>query len=244
MLLKTRFLLERLQLNAKKHEALPANEKSTAKNLLDLLKNKENEIESLKEKYSEARKQALTGISFLQDNATLEKEMNELARKLELEQSNLEKAYFESQKSLEAMQQSNIVLRQEVRRIQQAFANYLQKSFELITMLKKESDYAKKIVLDIEHETLQLRSSYTKELLSLEEAKIAAKREAEQKFSLRIKKLEQENEKNQKLLEQLQEMLVHREKKLEEFEEKNTKLRLLVQTKQRHDSAKKAFLKK
>ena len=241
LLMKTRYLLERTRLRAKKLEISPMQEKSTAHNLLDLLAKKESEIEDLKHKYGEARKQALTGVSILEDSATLEQEMNALARKLEVQQNDLEKSYFESEKGLESMQRSNIMLRKEVRGLQQLSSNYFSKNFELITLLKRERDYAKKIVLDIEHETLQLRSAYSKELLSLEETKATARREAEEKFLLRLKKVERENEQKQQLIEQLQTMLQDREKKLSELEEKNRGLRLLLKTKERHEAIKKAF---
>ncbi len=240
-LLKTRYLVERTQLQARKQTITPIKEKSTAKNLLDLLKAKESEIESMKEKYSEARKHALTGMAELEDSATIENEMNALARKLEVQQSDLEKAYFESQKGLGAMQNSNLMLRKEVMKLQQVFTNYMAKNFELITLLKKERDYAKKIVLDIEHETMQLRSAYSKELFSMQEAKVSAKREAEEKFLNRIRKIEKDNSQKQQLTGQLQGMLQDREKKLSELEEKNQKLRLLLKAKEKHDAVKKAF---
>lgn len=241
LLLRTRYILERVQLRANKQLLLPGQEKSTARNLIDLLERKESEIQELKQKYSDARKRALTGVSELADSATVEQEMNMLARKLEVQQNDLEKAYFESRKSMEAMQRSNMVLRKEVMSLQQLFANYFSKNFELITLLKKERDFAKKIVMDIEHETLQLRSAYSRELLSLEEAKVAAKREAEERFLGRLKKLERECEQKQQLTGQLQGMLQDREKKLSEIEEKNRTLRLLLKTKKKHDAVKKAF---
>ncbi len=240
-LLRTRYLLERMQLQAKKHASLPLQEKSTARNLLELLKQKESEIESLKFKYEDARKHALTGMALLEDSAGIENEMNSLARKLGVQQNNLEKAYFESKKGLEEMQRGNLLLRKEVREQQQLLENYLSKNFELITLLKKERDYAKRIVLDIEHETLQLRSAYSKELLSLEEAKIAAKREAEERFIERIKKLEKETAQQHNLTEQLQSMLQNTEARAKELEEKNQKLRLLLKAKEKHDIVKKAF---
>jgi hypothetical protein len=243
-LLKTRYLVERLQLLAKKSDLTPIQEKSTARNLLDLLKAKENEIESLKEKYGNARKQALTGITELADSATIEDEMNALARKMEVQQNDLEKAYFGNEKGLETMQAANILLRKEVREMQQVFVNYLAKTLELVTLLKKERDYAQKIFMETEHETMQLRSSYSKELLGLQEQKVSLKKEAEEKFVARMRKTENENQQQQQLISQLQSMLQLREKKLEEFEEKNTKLRLLLKTKEKHEAIKKAFLSK
>ena len=92
-------------------------------------------------------------------------------------------------------------------------ARHSEKTSELIAMLKKERDYAKKIVLDIEHETLQLRSTYSKELLNLEEEKARAKNDAYDKF--REKSVRQDAELNEK-----KELIGHMREAVEAKEEK------------------------
>jgi len=225
VLLKSRYIAERMNVFVRKTQSSPALIHGKSRNILELLEQKENELQSLRGKYEQIRNRSIVG-SLEQDSAAdIEKELNEISTKIAAEDSLVGEGISNFRKQLELLNSRQAELNEKARNIREMQARQSEKTSELIAILKKERDYAKKIVLDIEHETLQLRSTYSKELLNLEEEKVRAKNEAFEKFRERISRQENELNEKKELLGHLREAIEARDRKISSLEEKIHKTR-------------------
>jgi hypothetical protein len=220
LLLKTRFLIEQVHLHSKAERITPLEEKTTAKNIISLLKAKEKELQEIKEKYEELKHHAFLGKTLEKDSSDLEHEVHGLMKKIEAEKSLLEKELSVHRKQLDYASDSLAALKQKTQVLEQMLSKLLEKNLELISMLKKERDFAKKIVLDIEHETLQLRSAYSRELLNLQEAKLKAKEEERIKWQKKLNDLERQLREKDVLLDQFKKIAFEKEEKIGKLEKK------------------------
>ncbi len=241
LLLKARYSLERMTIFLRKQGLKPLTQKSSARQVMHVLERKEDELQDLREKYEGIRKKSYLGYLEEESIADLEQELGKLSRSMTLGADELEKSVSFHRSQIEYIENSYAELKQKVSTLEENFLNYSEKSEELIKNLKKERDYAKKIVLDVEHETLQLRNTYTRELLSLEETKLAAKKEAEKKFEAENKRLRREVLEQADLLKHFRKIAEDRLKKEHELEERIKKLTLIAKTQEKHENVKKAL---
>jgi len=238
ILLKARYSLERLTIFLRKQGLSPLDEKSTAKQVMQILERKEDELQDLREKYEGIRKKSYLGYLEEETVADLEHELGELGRRMTLSGGELGKSISFHKSQIEYIENSYAELKQKLDSLQETFFAYSEKSGELIKDLKKERDYAKKVVLDVEHETLQLRNTYTRELLGLQETRLAAKREAEKTFLGEIKKLKKQVSEQADLVKHFKKIAEDKLKKEDELEERVKKLSLLLKAKEKHEAVK------
>ena len=71
---------------------------------------------------------------------------------------------------------SFIQLKKQIEEIENSHSTFTQKAVELIRDLKKERDYSKNLALEMEKETLEKRSEYTKQLIEFEQKKMILKK--------------------------------------------------------------------
>jgi hypothetical protein len=147
-------------------------------------------------------------------------------------------------RQVEQMQSSFLAAKEKFSEVKEILDRHSSKNTELLKILKKERDYAKKILLDVENETMQLRNSYTKELLNLQEAKLAAKKEAEEKLGKKIVLLQKELAEKNDLLKRFKGIAEEKMEKEKKSEEQIKQLRLLLKAKEKHDAVKKNFERK
>ena len=221
VLLKSRYFAERINMFMKKTRSTPAHTYGKTRNILELLEQKENELQKLRGRYEEIKNRSLVGMIGEESAADIEKELNELSAKLSAEDSLLEEGVSSFRKQLEQLGVRQAELSGKTRNIREMQARHSEKTAELVAMLKKERDYAKKIVLDIEHETLQLRNTYSNELLNLEEEKIRAKNDAYEKFKERVGRQDAELNEKKELIRHLREAVEAREHRIRALEMKN-----------------------
>lgn len=241
LVLKCRYFAEKALLFEKKFKPIEAGLPSTSKALMDLLKQKENELEGLREKYENVRKKSFAGLISRNDAADLENELISSSRSLEANFTNAKKATEQLKKEFDSVQFNFLELKQKTDSLHSSLDSFVEKNLELTSVLKKERDYAKKVMLDVESETMQLRNQYTREILNLQEAKLIAKNESDEKHSGTIKALQKELAEKSDLIKNLHETASHQLKKLNELEEQNKKLKLLLNIKEKHEAVKKMF---
>lgn len=222
-LLKTRYLAERAGIATRKQDGMPMQGRSAHRNVLELLEKKEDELQDLKGKYEELRRKSYFGTLEENTSSDIENELNALGRSLEAAGSMLGTEIDGQRKQLEELIRGYDTLEHRMRAIEEMNSQHMAKTFELITLLKKERDYAKKIVLDIEHETLQLRNAYSRELLALEDAKVRAREEATEKAGGRVAAMQRELADRNNLLKRFEEMLEDREGKIRALSERLVK---------------------
>jgi len=243
-LLKARYSLERMTIYLRKQGLTPLTEKTTAKQVMTILERKEDELQTLRGKYEDIRKRSYMGYLEEETVADLEQDLGELSRKMALTADELGKTIGFHRSQIEYIENSYAELKQKLDSLEEVFFSYSEKSDELIKNLKKERDYAKKIVLDVEHETLQLRNTYTRELLNLQENKLAAKSEAEKQFQGRLKKLKHDLEEKTDLVKHFRGIAEDNLKREHELEEKVKRLTLLLKTKEKHEAVKRHLTRK
>ena len=243
MLLKSTYAAERLRVSLRKQEP-GMQARGAQKNILDLLEKKENELEDLRKKYEQSRRNTFLGLAEKESSIEIENELNDLMRKLEAKTALLKKQFESAKESIVQTEKRVGELEERLFGVEELESQAMGKTFELMTMLKKERDYAKKMLIEIEHETIQLRNTYSKELLGLQEEKITLKNSIEDRFMREIDGMKRELSEKTKTLSHLQEMLTNREKRIEHIDEANHKLRLSNAELSKHDAVKKHFLKK
>ncbi|MBI4053377.1 MAG: hypothetical protein HY394_05065 [Candidatus Diapherotrites archaeon] len=224
ILLRCRYFAERVSVAAKKDELPAFPGRQTSQHLLDLLKAKETELQEVKEKFESMRKKSFFGMVQEETSADLEAEIAAVGRRLGVQAKELETGFREFRKKVEAMQFEFTELERKASVLDESTDDFLVKQSDLMTLLKKERDYAKKVIVDIEHETMKLRSQYSSELIHLQESKLAAKREAEEKLSHTINSLIEEVKEKDELLRHFRGIVSEREKMLSESENKNKHL--------------------
>lgn len=244
LLLKTNYVMEKLLLETKKM-SVPKNgpKTSTSQALMELLKSREEELHHTKQRFSQMRIQALTGQGAEQSPADLEKDLQQTAQKIAVQQHKLSETISHYKKLSEETFNSQSVLGHEIAKMSQLLWNHFDQNIELVTLLKKERDTARQLALETESETVGLRSKYSNEILGFQgkivEAQMSAKRESEAK----IAHLQKEAAHKTETVESLTGMLRKQQQQLEEMASQNHALRLRLITYAKHDTAKKALLK-
>ncbi len=218
LLLKTRFVLERVHLHAVRERVTPEQEKATAKNILSLLQTKEKEFEELKEKYEKLRHKSLSIPTGEKNIAETEKEFNSLIRKIETETELIENHFTYFRKKMESINSEFNSLRLKSKVIENLANETSEKGSELISILKTERDNAKQMLMEIESESLSLRGMYSKELLKLNESKIQAKKEIEKELREKMLMEKDAIKEKSKLLEQFEQIIDDRNKRINELE--------------------------
>ena len=226
VLLKARYAVERTNIFLRKQSPRDFRlEKGTATNLLSLLEKKENEFQELKGKYEDVRKRSYLGYIEEQTVPDLEKEVNETARMLSTGIEKLNHNISVHQKQLGYLETNYAELKQRLDEIEEKLNSFMEKSLHLASLLKKERDYAKRIVLEIEHETVQLRNMYTGEMLALQEEKARAGREAGKKYAQTIEKLERALEKSEGDSEHFRKLAAERTERARSLEQRASEIK-------------------
>ncbi len=243
LLLRCRYFAERLVIFVRKNSSTPIEGKSAARDILQLLEKKESELQQLKKKYENMRKKSYLGTLEEETSSDLEQSLITTNQNMEKTSTELSAEMKDHKKSIELLQQSLTAIDKKIAEQREAFDNFGAKSFELITVLKKERDYAKKIVLDVEHETLQLRNAYSREIINMQSEKNKARDEAEEKYERRMILLRKEIKKSDDLLHHFRIVAESKAKKLEETKEKLAETRAMLHTKKKHEAVKNKFKK-
>ncbi len=218
LLLKTRFAIERVHLHAIKERITPEQEKATAKNILNLLQTKEKELENLREKYEKLKHKSLEVNLGEKSAGEKEKEFMELAGKTEAESRIIENGFADFRKKMDSVNSEFNELRLKSKVLENLSTELTEKANEIISMLKTERDNAKQMLMEIESDSLNLRSMYSKELLKLNESKIQAKKEIEQDLREKMQMEKSAMKEKDKLLEEFEKIIDDRNKKIQELE--------------------------
>jgi len=218
LLLKTRFAVERVHLHAIKERITPEQEKATAKNILSLLQAKEKELEELREKYEKLRQKSLETSLGEKTAGETEKEFNSVSARIEAQAKMIENSFSEFRKKMDSVNSEFNELRLKNKMLENLSMQLGEKANEIISMLKIERDNAKQMLMEIESDSLSLRSMYSKELLKLNETKINARKEIESELREKMKMEKESLTEKSRLLEQFEKIVDDRNKKISELE--------------------------
>ncbi|VVB75197.1 Uncharacterised protein [uncultured archaeon] len=186
---------------------------STAKNLLEALQSREEELNELKQKNIELKRKTYFGTTPTDKSISeIEVELNEMDKKLDETVNETKKSLKTHFAQINYVEGSFVQLKTRIEEIEGTHSAFTKKAIELIRELKKERDFAKNLALEIEHETMRSRSEYTKQVLEIEDKKVAIEERVKEKYGAELNSLKKHlEEKNtalkhaQKLIEQLEE---------------------------------------
>ncbi|MCX6800659.1 MAG: hypothetical protein NTZ73_00530 [Candidatus Diapherotrites archaeon] len=190
--LKARYSAERMRTFLHMRKTHYSKKGAAAKNLLELLNEREAEIADLKQKHHELKRKSFLGFVQEKNIAETESEFAKMDKDLNaavLEVNNSLKIHFSQMAYVEG---SFAQLKEKVGMIEAKYENFSKKALEVIKELKKERDYAKTVALDVESETLKMRGEYTKRIISMEEDKQALKEKVAEKYSKEISRLKKD----------------------------------------------------
>jgi hypothetical protein len=170
---------------------------STAKNLLEILEKKEDELSATRKQNLELKRKSFLGSITENDINEIESELNEKDKNLEIAIRETNSAMKTHLAQLNYVEGSFKHLKEKINFIEESHERFKEKAVRLIKELKKERDYARKLALEIEQETISTRSNYTKEILNMQDHKNEYKQKIAKKYEEDIKRLKKElNEKS------------------------------------------------
>lgn len=240
ILLKSTYAAERMRVFDRKREPL-MHTKAGQKSILDLLERKDSELGALRKKYEETRQNTFLGLVEKESSIETENELNGIARSLESRTALMRKLFEGSRETFSALQKQMAELEERINNVEDLESQAMGKTFELVTMLKKERDYTKKILMEIEHETIQLRNTYSKELLGLQEEKLSYRNELEARYEKELTGLRNELRQRAELLKHFQDTVADKEKKIIQLEEQIHELQLFNKALHKHSKVKEHF---
>ncbi len=195
---------------------------STARALIEMLEQKENELKSVKEKHFELKRKNFFGNLPEKSIAEIERELFDSEKKLSESVSEATKTLKGHFAQIQYVEGSFSQLKQEVDKIESQHEHFSRKALELIKELKQERDFAKNIALEVEHETMSIRNSYTHQLLELEKKKAEIEEKIREKYLKQINDLKRELEEKtvsninlNKLISEQEKEITHLKKLLE-----------------------------
>jgi hypothetical protein len=170
---------------------------STAKSLIDVLQKKEDELSDLRKRNVDLKRKSFLGHIDEKSLAEIEDEMFTKDKSLSMAVSEANKALKTHLAQINYVEGSFAGLKEKVRLVEELHSAYSTKASGLIRELKKDRDYARKMALEIENETLQARTEYTRNLLEKEDRINTVKEKVKRKYTEEIRSLRRDlNEKS------------------------------------------------
>ncbi|HIH16409.1 MAG TPA: hypothetical protein HA252_03315 [Candidatus Diapherotrites archaeon] len=221
LLTKTVFLCERINLHGRRQADFSPALKGAPKGMLVLLEQKEAELEETRKKFLDLRGKSFFGAG--ETAAGLERELMELNARLQTERALLQKDLESSNREINSLLDRQLEFDRKLQSLNDVYAEHAAKSLELTALLKQESGYARRALLDAEQDLARQRSTYSRGLLGVEEAKLAARKEGRAENAQELERLRLEVRDKNQLLKDFREMVDERESELAKLKEKRVK---------------------
>lgn len=210
--LKMRYNIDKARNFLLSRKTSPLSKGTTSKGLVEALQKKEDELNELKQKNIELKRKTYFGNLSEKNIADTEFELQEMDKQLGITLEETKKSLKTHFAQISYVEGSFIQLKKQIEEIENNYSTFTQKTIELIKDLKKERDYSKNLALEIEKDTLEKRSEYTKQLIEFEQKKNDFEEKIKQRYEKELnalkKGIEEKNlalKNSQKLIEQLEE---------------------------------------
>jgi hypothetical protein len=211
--LKSRYSAEKIKgfLVAKK---VPFVQKgSTARNLLELLQKKEDEITQLRTKHHELKRSG-----FFKSNekslAEIEHELYESDKQLSLALSDTKKSLKTHLAQIEYVEGSFATLKKKVELIESNQNSFTKNATTIIKELKQDRDYARTSALEIEQENLKNRGTLTTKMLEIEKEKNELKDKAKMKYIKDVNLIKKELAEKSQVISNMMKLVEEQEKEI------------------------------
>lgn len=220
-LLKCRYNIEKVKTFLINRKTPFIKKGSTAKNLIEILEQREDEISDLKRKNLDLKRKSFTRSDEEKDIIEIETGLQEKNKKLEISVRETKNALKTHLAQINYVEGSFVQLQNKISEIEDFHSSFIKDTLDLVKELKKERDHARKFAIDVESETLQLRNNYTKELLNIEDKKSELKEKLNKKYSEEIKNLKKELNEKSISLANIVKLVEEQEKEIKELRKLN-----------------------
>ena len=213
LLLKGRFILERMEIAVQRQDTSSIDKKPLARRLLDTLEEKDDELRKVRGDYEQLRVKSFLGLVKEKTVAELEFSLNDRNAELEKRIADFDNKHREIIRRVIMIQKELLHLSRDKNMMEHVLSKYMDGSKEVIMELKKERDYANKVIMEIENDTSKMREKYLTNMMNMDKEKIAIKNEIEQGYEQKLSTLKQRIMEKDELIEHLRKIVVRRERK-------------------------------
>jgi len=186
---------------------------STARNLLELLQKKEDEISDLKIQHNELKRKGF----FKNDNkslAEIEHELFESDKQLALALEDTKKSLKTHFAQIEYVEGSFSSLKKRVEAIDSLQEKFTKNAIELIKELKKDRDFARTSALEIEQENIRNRGDLTSKMIDIEKEKSELKDKARMKYFQDMEQIKKEMAEKSQVIANMAKLVEEQEKEI------------------------------
>lgn len=219
LILRSRNEIEKVKTFLLARETSPVQKGSTTKALIEILQKQEEELKKAKEQNLNLKRKTFFGNIEEISTAEIEKELHETDKNLSESINETKKALKNHLAQINYVEGSFSALKNEVEKIEEQHSFFTKKSLELIKDLKKERDFARKIALEVEQETITVRNSYTHQLLDFEKRKNELEEKIKQKYLKEIQNTKKELEEKSLALVNLMKLVEEQEKTIQKLKQ-------------------------
>ncbi|MFH0970892.1 MAG: hypothetical protein V1776_05580 [Candidatus Diapherotrites archaeon] len=188
--------------------------------LFSLIRTKEDEIQKIKQERDVLKREKYFGPNEKYSLTDMENELHELLQQFAIEKHAVFDHLELGKKKIDEYANHHMHLENKTKKLEHLVSELQKKHLNILTMLKKERDYARKLAMDLETETASVRALYSKELLTLEDKKHAIKKEIEEKHAQKIFQLEKKVKEQESLLKELDALAREKERQIQRMAEK------------------------
>ncbi|MEK6970210.1 MAG: hypothetical protein AABW68_00760 [archaeon] len=188
--------------------------------LFSLIRTKDEELRQMKQERDTLKREKFFGPSEKHSLHEMENELHEIVQEFAIQKHAVFDHLEEGKKKLDEYGNHHLHLDHKTRKLEHLVHELAKKHVGLLTLLKKERDFARKLALDMETETTSLRALYAKELLTLEEKKQSIKKEIEGKNTEKIAQLERKTKEQELLIREMDALVREKERQLGRMAEK------------------------
>ncbi len=220
IVLRSRNSIEKVKTFLLTKDTSPIKKGTTARALMEMLQKQEDELKKAKEQNFDLKRKTFFGTGEEVNAAEVEKELHETDKNLSESISETKKSLKTHLAQLNYVEGSFIQLKNEVEKVEQQHSTFTKKSLELIKDLKKERDFARKIALEVESETITIRNSYTHQLLDFEKRKTELEEKIKQKYINEIGSKKKEIEEKSMAIVNLTKLIEEQEKEIKILKQK------------------------
>jgi len=192
---------------------------STARNLLELLQKKEDEINELRTKHYEMKRNGplQKGEKPL---AEIEHELFENDKQLALVLEDTKQALKTHFAQIEYVEGSFTNLKKRVDSIESAHEKFTKNAINLIKELKTDRDFARTSALEIEQDNMRNRGELTSKMLQIETEKSELKDKARMKYTQDMEKIKTELTEKSQVISDMAKLIEEQEKEISNLKKK------------------------
>ncbi len=211
---------EQVTIQLRRADGMETGAKELEERLFGMLKTKEEELNVLKRERDQLKRDKFFGANEGRSLTEMENELQELLQQFAVEKHAVFDQLEQSKKKLDEFSLHHAHVGERTKKLEHLVHELTKRHVDVLSSLKKERDFARKLALDLETETAQLRALYSKELLTLEEKKHALRKEAEDTFRRQITELQQKSQRQEANLREMDSLVREKERQLQRMAEK------------------------